>query len=180
MIQPRHKSHPVNPDDVDAITERILRILVPLGGHKVLINRNSFSNDNVARLIGFEEWIDDDDLDFKPAVMRKKLREMHRLAESGAVDALPPDTLRANMARLAALGGLSDTDCRILEFAAMVHNDRALDDCADTLGLLNPLKVVDILSRLLDLAPESVRASLSAHGVLARSGLLALERTRHT
>lgn len=154
----------------------MLRILVPLGGHKDLLNRSSFSDDDVARAAGLGQWLDDEDRDFDASAIRLELRDLHRAAETASNRLTLPPTLRGNMARLASLVGLSHADCRILEFAVMVHQDRVLDDCADTLGQLNSLKLGDMLAKLLDLAPAEVRASLSPHGVLARSGLLSVDR----
>jgi transitional endoplasmic reticulum ATPase len=169
---------PYDLDQPDALTSLwILRILVPLGGHNVLFSRLGFSNDDVARAAGLGAWGDDEESDFDEKALRKKLRDMHRLAEQSAHLARPSATLERNMTRLAQLVGLSRTDCRILEFAAMLHQDRTLDDCADTLGNLNSLKVIDTLARLLDLPVEEVRVSLSPHGLLARSGLLVVERS---
>jgi AAA+ superfamily predicted ATPase len=154
----------------------MLRILVPLGGHRALLRRGGFSDDDVAQALGLEAWLDDEERDFDAAAIRLELRDSHRAAEAaGAILAVPP-TLRANMARLATLVGLSDADCRILEFAAIIHQDRVLDDCADTLGQLNSLKVIDTLAKLLQLDPADVRLSLGPHGVLARSGLLSLDK----
>lgn len=155
----------------------LLRILVPLGGHEDLLGRTSFSKDSVAQAVGLGDWIDNEERDFDAAAIRTQLRELHRKAEANVDGFAPPPTLIANMERLAMLVGLSETDCRILEFAAMMHHDRVIDDAADTLGQLSTLKVMDTLARLLDLDPTEVRTALSPHGVLARSGLLAMDRT---
>ena len=154
----------------------MLRMLVPMGGHKSLLNRGSFCDDEIARAVGLGTWLDDDERDFDAAAIRLELRELHRAAEEVKDRLALPSTLQANVARLAALVGLSHADCRILEFAAMVHQDRVLDDCADTLGQLNSLKVAEVLAQLLELDPAEVRSSLGPQGVLARSGLLSVDR----
>lgn len=162
------ESHPM-------IAPWLLRILVPLGGHKVLVGRGGFSNEAVARAVGLGAWVDDDERDFDAAAIREQLRRAHRAAEAQGSGVLPPPTLAANMARLAALVDLSATDCRILEFTILLHSDRILDDCADTLGALDPLSMADTLARLLMLEAADVRASLGPQGVLAKSGLLSLD-----
>lgn len=162
---------------IESINELwMLRILVPLSGHKVFVLRNGFSEDTVARHLGVGDWLDNDELDFDTATVRTRLRELHVAAEGCAARLAPPPGLRANMARLSQLVGLSETDCRILEFAALLHHDRVLDDCADTLGQLNSLKVVDVLSTVLDLDRRRVQSALASQGVLARSGLLTIDR----
>jgi transitional endoplasmic reticulum ATPase len=176
--QRRRPAKPSPVKQIESINELwMLRILVPLAGHKVFVLRNGFSEDAVARFLGVGEWLDNDELDFDNAAVRAQLRELHVAAEACAARLAPPPGLRANMARLSQLVGLSETDCRILEFAALIHHDRILDDCADTLGQLNSLKVVDVLATVLDLDRRCVQSALGAQGVLARSGLLTVDRS---
>jgi transitional endoplasmic reticulum ATPase len=163
--------------EIESITELwMLRMLVPLSGHKTFVMRNGFSEDRVAYYLGVGDWLDNDELDFDSAAVRTQLRELHVAAEQKAAQLEAPAGLRANMARLSQLVGLSEVDCRILEFAALLHHDRVLDDCADTLGQLNSLKVIDALAVVLDLDRRSVQSALGSQGVLARSGLLAIDR----
>ena len=131
----------------------------------------------MARLLGLADWVDDHDRDFDNNAVRTHLRELHVGAEQRAPMLAPPSELRANMARLSQLVGLSDVDCRIIEFAALIHHDRLLDDCADTLGYLDSLKVVDTLAAVLALDRSAVQSALSSQGVLARSGLLSIDRS---
>jgi ATP-dependent 26S proteasome regulatory subunit len=154
----------------------ILRILMPLGGHRELVRSRGFKEDSVARVLGLEEWIDPEDFDFDPTVVRTRLRELHRQAERAAERALPA-ILDANLKRLATLVGMSDAECRILGFATMLHHERDLDSAADTLGALSSSAIVDVLAALLDLPEHEVRGALSIHGVLARSGLLSVDRS---
>ncbi|WBS04099.1 ATP-binding protein [Pseudoduganella sp. SL102] len=173
----RSASNPSPVKEIDSISELwMLRILVPLSGHKDFVMRNGFSEDTVARFIGVGDWLDNDELDFDSAAVRTQLRELHVDAEARAARLAPSPGLRANMARLSQLVGLSEIDCRILEFAATIHHDRVLDDCADTLGRLNSLKVIDALATILALDRRCVQSALSSQGLLARSGLLAIDR----
>ena len=166
------------PKDIDSITQLwMLRILVPLCGHKTFVMRNGFSEDRVARLLGLGEWLDNNDLDFDTAAVRTQLRELHVAGEARAAALATHQELRANMARLSQLAGLSEVDCRILEFAALIRHDRMLDDCADTLGYLSSLNVVDTLATVLALDRAAVHSALSSQGVLARSGLLSIDRS---
>lgn len=178
MTVRRRKPRYPTPQESPAITELwLLRMLVPLGGHKDLISRSNFSNDTLADAVGLGDWIDNDEREFDANAIRLELRDRHRAAETRIASITAPPTLRANMTRLANLVGMSETECRILEFAAMIHHDRVLDDGADTLGQLSSLKVMDTLASLLGLAPADVREALHPNGVLARSGLLAVDRS---
>lgn len=154
----------------------MLRILVPLAGHRELVGSRGFSDDRLARALGLGEWIDPEDRDFDTAIVRARLRELHREAEHKPNNALPP-ILRANIDRLADLVGMSEAECRVLGFATLLHHEQELDKAADTLGALSSSAIVDVLTALLDLPEQQVRSALSSQGVLARSGLLNVDRT---
>lgn len=154
----------------------MLRMLVPLAGHRELVGPRGFMDDAVARALGLDEWIDPEDRDFDPAAVRTRLRELHRHAEHCADRELPP-VLDANIARLAELVGLSATESAILGFATLLHHERALDKAADTLGVLSSGAIADVLALLLDLPVSEIRRALLGHGVLARSGLLNVDRS---
>ncbi|MGI4721125.1 MAG: AAA family ATPase [Janthinobacterium lividum] len=153
----------------------MLRMLVPLAGHRELVGPRGFLDDAVARVLGLDEWIDPEDREFEPAAVRARLRELHRHAERCTDRALPP-ILDANIARLAELVGLSPTESAILGFATLLHHERELDKTADTLGVLSSGAIADVLALLLDLPVHEVRRALLGHGVLARSGLLNVDR----
>jgi SpoVK/Ycf46/Vps4 family AAA+-type ATPase len=179
MIQRRHASRSARstPDNIAPATWLwLLRILVPLSGHRALIRPRCFTDDDLARMVGLEDWIDPEDFEFDPATVHGLLREMHREAERAPDRALPA-VLRANIGRLAELVGMSATESRILGFATMLHHDPILDKAADTLGSLSSSAIVDVLARLLDLPAHEVRAALASQGVLARSGLLSVDRS---
>ena len=154
----------------------MLRMLVPLAGHRELVGPRGFMDDAVARALGLDEWIDPEDRDFDPATVRTRLRELHRHAERCADRELPP-VLDANIARLAELVGLSATESAILGFATLLHHERALDKAADTLGVLSSGAIADVLALLLELPVSEIRRALLGHGVLARSGLLNVDRS---
>jgi ATP-dependent 26S proteasome regulatory subunit len=150
-------------------------MLVPLGAHRELVMSRQFSNDQLAHALGLSEWVDPEDREFDPAAVRARLRELHRQAERRV--ASPPQVLRENVARLANLVGMTESECRVLEFATMLHHERMLDDTADMLGNPSGSRIVDILSVLLDMEAQQIRAALSTQGVLARSGLLSVDRS---
>jgi ATP-dependent 26S proteasome regulatory subunit len=154
----------------------MLRMLVPLAGHRELVGSRGFSDDRLARALGLGEWIDPEDRDFDADIVRARLRELHREAEHKPDKALPP-ILRANIDRLADLVGMSEAECRVLGFTTLLHHEQELDKAADTLGALSSSAIVDVLAALLDLPEYEVRNALSSQGVLARSGLLSVDRS---
>lgn len=157
----------------------VLRILVPLGAHREFIRNDGFANDALAEALGLGRWIDPDGDDFEPRSVRAELRRLHKTAEMGAGRPHLPECLRNNVARLSHLVGLGETDQRILEFAVSIHNERVLDDVADWLGYLASNKVCQVLSVILNESEQSVRTALSPQGILARSGLVSVDRSGH-
>ncbi len=155
----------------------LLRLLVPLGAHQEFVQRSGFSNDTLAQLLGLEEWIDPESEDFNPKTVRTRLRKLHREAEDQRHEPQFSACLESNIARLAELVGLSDTDCRILAFVVMLKNERLLDDTADWLGHLSSAKVFHVLGVLLDVPEPDVRDALNTQGVLAQSGLVCVDRS---
>ncbi len=155
----------------------LLRLLVPLGGHRDFITQHGFNNDTLAELIGLGEWVDPDPVDFSQKAVRADLRKLYQASESKWRHAAIPSCLRGNVARLSDLVGLSEADCRILEFTVLLNNERLLDDTADWLGQLSSVKVFHSLSVLLEIPEREVRSSLSAQGILARSGLVSVDRS---
>lgn len=153
----------------------MLRMLVPLGGHRELVGLRGFTDDALAQALGLDEWVDPEDRDFDPAAVRARLRELQQHAERRGERALPP-ILEANIGRLSELVGLNRVEAAILGFATMLHHERELDKAADTLGTLSSAAIIDVLALLLDLPAHEVRQALLANGVLARSGLLTVDR----
>ena len=154
----------------------LLRLLVPLGGHRSFIHKHDLGDDALAEALGLGDWIEPTAKTFNPQAVRLQLRKLHQFKEREAHEAAVPVCLGRNIARLQKLVGLSEADCRILEFAVLIHSERLLDDLADGLGALSTVKVFHALSVLLDLPEREIRSALSAQGILARSGLLTVAR----
>ncbi|MBV2209611.1 MAG: ATP-binding protein [Thermomonas sp.] len=180
-----------------AIRLWLLRTLVPLGAHREFLHSQGFHNDDLATALGLGHWVDSSQSDipsflcrpsktantnteeneFDLKAVRSELRQLHQQAEKDSHKATLSACLRHNIDQLSRLVGLNSTDCRVLEFAVSIHHERILDDTADWLGSLSSAKVFHVLSVILDLPEPEIRASLSAQGILARSGLVSVERS---
>ncbi len=160
----------------DLIRLWLLRLLIPMGLHRKFITRRGVQNDAIAGALDMLEWVgvDPDELDGE--ALLAELRRQHSRAERSAHSVRPPKELTSNVTRLADLVGLNESDQRILEFAVMIYTNQALYDSADWLGGLSSVKAANTVARLLDLPKEDVRDSFSAHGALARTGLLKLDK----
>lgn len=191
----RYVVNAVDPDPIICLW--LLRILVPLCGHREFILSHGFNNDTLAEVLGLGHWVapgkfdipaflrrsskasqnDLEEADFDPKVVLSELRVLHQKAEKQWKNEPLPDCLRSNVRQLSELVGLSPADCRILEFAVLIHNERLLDDVADWLGQLSSVKVFHSLAAILGIPEPEVRASLSAQSILARSGLVSVDRS---
>lgn len=154
----------------------MLRMLVPLGASRKFVTTHGLSSNSIADALGLGHWIDQPgSLDTKS--VNAELRALLQQAESEAHRIALPQALRHNMDKLTDLVGLTQTDCRILEFAVLLQSERILDDTADLLGQLNSLRVQQTLAVVLKLPESEIRNALHGVGVLARSGLVSLDRS---
>lgn len=154
----------------------LLRMLVPLNAQKEFISKHGIQNDKLAENLGLAAPSDNAPADEGIKQARLQLRRFYVAAEKQFQKAELPVALTQNIRRLADLIGVTETDCRILEFAILIHNDRLLDDTADWLGHLSTAQVCQTLSVILAEPESAIRTALSSKGVLIQSGLVSLER----
>ena len=181
MRRSRHSfdAHPAHdPSPLEPIVRLwMLRILVPLRGLRRLVHE-SFGFPEVLTQLGMATEDLDDSV--TPEAQSRQasvlLKKLHAQAERNAHKVAAPEVLATNSAQLAALLQLSSAECRLLEFACLLHAVRELDDTADALGQLSATRTLDILGQLLNLPAPEVKQALSPHGQLARCGLLTLSR----
>ena len=154
----------------------LLRILVPLGGYREFVCYSEFRSDALAMAVGLEEWIDSTIREFDKKAVTTQLRKVYQACEEESWDAMVPSCLQRNIKRLADLAGLSETDCRILEFAVILNDGQLIALAGDCLEELSTHKLFNVLSVVLDLPEQDISTSLSPHGVLATTGLLSIDR----
>jgi SpoVK/Ycf46/Vps4 family AAA+-type ATPase len=158
----------------------LVRLLVDLGTHKDFISDHGFANDSIAHAIGLGDWVDCIKVEFERKKVNLEMRRLHGEIQSQCTDALVPSILGKNVDRLSKLVGLSKVDCRILEFAVLIRNEPMLDDACDRLGTLSSVKVCYALSVILNIPESEVRLALGANAILAKSGLVAVDRSGAT
>jgi len=154
----------------------MLRCLVPLHGFRGLVHTGFLQDDNIARVVGLEDWADRQGEEFDQGKVIAQLRGLHREAEHVAGDCDLPETLDRNVRRLAELIGLNVVEQAILAFVVLLHGDKHLAAAADYLGDQSLQQLYTSLSSILDLPESHVRNAFSGRGVLARSGLVKVDR----
>ena len=98
----------VQDQPLSALARRwILRLLVPLHGHRKFIGKDYLREDDLARALGLEAWVERDEDDFDPRAVLKALRAQYQDAErdGGPVIDLNEGPLRRNLDRLSPLIG---------------------------------------------------------------------------
>ena len=164
----------------------ILRLLVPLMGYKKFIYNAGFADDQIAELIGLGKWVEctaeseESDREWDSKLVLRELKKRYQTGEQSLRNAQVPECLAANVQRLASIAGLTEAECRILEFAALIHTESMLDDTADLLGNQSSNKVASTLAVVLDLPESDIRHALAPDSALNRSGLITLDRSCST
>lgn len=150
-----------------------LQILLDLRGWKKL-QREFYgitSNIDILTAVGLER-LEDKEIGKKKFVkILKKQRENFALRPMG-INA----DLDSNTKQLALNLGLNEVERKILLFAVILQEDKGLQETADLLGELSTEDVAVVLSTILDISRQETYEALSRHGLLAKSGLLKLDR----
>jgi AAA+ superfamily predicted ATPase len=197
IMRHRHRYRPHSASDTsfplpDIARLWLLRALVPLGRCKKWLHeqdQDELSSTAVATVIGLSPWLvslseEDNATDYVKQAQRfvsqakKEIFRLHQESEQELRHARVSASLAHNVSRLAERIGLSATECRILEFFAEVYNnENTLGETGDILGECSTASMHHILSVLLDIPETEIRAALSDHGALVRSGLLRIEES---
>lgn len=172
--QLRPRSRKMDDADLPGVVRLWLaRMLVNLGGHREFVSHASFADNGVAMAIGLEGWL----LANCRFDMRKAHADLRRRAlriDRTFRDSIAPSPLRENVERLRRQIGLSEVDCRILEFIVLLHVHQELDAAGGWVGMLTKRRTVHVLGVLLSLGEEEVALALRRDGVLCGSGLVEL------
>ena len=171
----RHPRPPQKPAPHIALW--MLRLITAPEGLQKFVRTTGFANDRLAFALGLDHWIDPEDRPFHPQTVRSELYGLLAQAEQDGTHALLPTPLQGNVQRLAALVGLSAVDAQILAFAVCLHTDQLLDDAADLLDAVSSTQVIQTLALQVQAPDAQVRQALGSQGLLARSGLVVVDRS---
>lgn len=155
----------------------LLRILVPLGGHREFFERHWVASDEIASAIGLDSWLVSPDVSYSPGDALVILREAHQSAEAKQWAYRPPKALANNVAQIARLVGLNQVEVRILEFLVLLHNEQLLDAAAEYLGYLSDSKACHIIAVILGIPESRIRDALAPTSLLSKTGLVRIDRT---
>lgn len=161
--------------DANLINLWLLRILNKLGGHREFMNERGFRNDNLAERLGLS-YLETDFRDFDLEKAKYLLRQQLVQAEAQQDHCHWHPVFAQNLQKLKQALGLSDIDLEILGFTIHLHTSSLLDDTADFIGFLTSDKFYRALSVILNLPEADINRALNNQGMLARSGLVKIDR----
>ena len=163
-------SGPHNADTCALTLKWSFMMMLDLGGHRNLIQRHGFNDDELAIELGLQVLIDEEDFHPRQALLR--LKGERKLFDETFTTYDYPDMLEENLEALGELLELDAAELRILCFCVLMHTDPTLTNAADELGMLGFNRMLAVLSTLLDIPQLQLTRYLSNDGQLVRSGLL--------
>lgn len=116
-----------------------------------------------------EDWLEPD-----MAKVRRQLRFELRKQSKRQIAALPARLLK-NAREISKLAGLSEAECRVLEFAVCLNTEPALSQAAEAVGKLGKREMFTLLASLLELEESQIAQAMSRNSLLVRCGLLSYE-----
>lgn len=178
-------NRPVNTETLDdmpaCLKVWIFRILCELHGFRELIDSHRFDYDDLARAVGLGEWGDGSKQPvFEAHKAHNQLFAIYRSEIASLNPVVTDPVLQENIRRIAAVAGLNEVDCRILEFVILLKNEKLLEKATYSLGDLTLVKIIKAVSIILDLPSAAVKESLKKGSALSRTGLLTVDARHRT
>lgn len=149
----------------------VLRLLVPLGGHRGFMNMFGYQNGHLAQYLDLPPEGEKFDMKVAMAELRKKHAQAERRRNSAAL----PETLARNIERYSELMGWSKADEAVTAFTVLMETDPRLETACGSIENVTTAKLIDVLSGVLDLSREDIRSSMLPKSGLCESGFIKVE-----
>jgi transitional endoplasmic reticulum ATPase len=153
-----------------------LRGLVHLNTQKDFVGEDGFTNEDLAKAIGLGDFIPKkgEEDRFNRHQIFLEIRQRLNSAESLPEKHQIPENLLKNMATLQKITGMTDLECRILEFAIMADGVRTFDCFTELSTNVKASDVPKHLAAYLSVPTKEIHRTLSRKSALVRSGLLSI------
>jgi SpoVK/Ycf46/Vps4 family AAA+-type ATPase len=153
-----------------------LRGLVHLKTIDQFVGTDGFSNHDLATQLGVDDFSPEiGSRDYDRSKIKQILRDKLAIAEKQLAHHQIPEALANNMARLREITGMTDLECRILEFAIMSDCCRPMDNFTGIASNITASDVPKHLAAYLAVPSKDVYRALSRKSALAKSGLLGID-----
>jgi transitional endoplasmic reticulum ATPase len=157
----------------------ILRVLVQLGTLRKFVETDGFEDLELARYVGIDH-LQSYSGSFDVSATRQRIVALHSQIEASQARSSVQRPLYANLNRLSLLLGLSSTDACVLEFAVALDAVPALRRATQYLGETSFTRLIRCLEIILKIDEAALRRALRPDSVLAKSGLVTLNRSRYS
>jgi SpoVK/Ycf46/Vps4 family AAA+-type ATPase len=148
-----------------------LRMLVQQGGSRDFIISFGYKSDDLAEYLGLAPANEKFDAKAAMAELRKKYAQAERTRASGQL----PDILQRNIDRFGELLGWSEADKRVIAFVTLMATDPRLEMAAHTIEDASTARLIDVLTGVLSIDRDQVRASIAPKGPLSESGFIKVD-----
>lgn len=149
----------------------VLRLLVPLGGHREFLAMFGYQNDHLAHYLGLPRANEQFDMKLAMAELRKKYAQAERRRNLAAL----PETLTRNIARYSELMGWSKADESVTAFAVLMETEPRLEIACASIENVTSAKLIDVLSGVLDIDRDKIRNSVMPKSSLCESGFIKVD-----
>lgn len=155
----------------------LLRLMVPLSGYKLLLRRNDFRDDDLAKALGFSGYFaGSNSIKYDQLEIKTQLFKDWELAENNkATFEFKNNELEQNLRSLSNLVGLNNTEQAMVMFAVCVHNNQILENACSMLGTQNIRSLIRVFGISLDIPESEIRKALHPGSLLSSSGILTVD-----
>lgn len=164
-------------DSNDIVLLWILRLLVPLGGYKLFLRENDFRDDELAKVLGFKDYISSSQsLKYDHSEVKTQLFKIWETAEKNeAAFEFKNLEIEKNLQSLGNLVGLNEDELGMVMFTVTMHNSQFLESACNTLGPQNIRSLVRVFGVCLNIPESRVSKALYPSSLLSTSGILAVD-----
>ena len=173
----RRKSLPPASDDSSGksyealIRLWVLRMIVQQGGSRDFIMSYGYKSDDLAEYLGLAPV--DEKFDAKATMA--ELRKRHVQAERGRIPGQIPDILQRNIDRFGQLLGWSEADKGVIAFVTLMATDPRVEMAATMIDDASTARLIDVLTVVLGIDRDQVRASIAPKSPLSESGFIKVD-----
>jgi len=162
---------------IDKTSLWVLRIILNLGGHRELIDKDNFvSSDNILAFLDGNQFLDTDEDTFtRDEVLSFFSDNLYKLEEQKKFQT--NKLLSKNIAQISSLMKLNKYEEQILEFVTLLKQYELLDNAVGLLGSeLNTTQTKRALSVILNIKQKHIDSAFASNSKLSKSSLVTIDK----
>ena len=162
---------------IDKTSLWVLRIILNLGGHRELIDKDNFvSSDNILAFLDGNQFLDTDEDTFtRDEVLSFFSDNLYKLEEQKKFQT--NKLLSKNIAQISSLMKLNKYEEQILEFVTLLKQYELLDNAVGLLGSeLNTTQTKRALSVILNIKQKYIDRAFASNSKLSKSSLVTIDK----